>query len=84
MAMRRIKLPRKAEPCRVCGGTGHVIDEGPAGEILRKARESAGLGLREIATKLGVSATHVSDVERGHRKPSTAFLERYLAVIGAR
>lgn len=82
--MKRIKIPRKAEPCRACGGTGHAIDEGLAGEVLRNARESAGLGLREIATKLGVSATHVSDVERGNRKPSGDFLERYLAAVGAR
>ena len=80
--MRKLKLPRKSEPCRHCGGTGYPIDEVPAGEALRAAREAAGLGLREIAGSIGVSPTHVSDVETGRRNPSSAFLGRYLAALG--
>lgn len=39
------------------------------GKALRKARNDASLSLRVVATKLGVSAPYLSDVERGNRNP---------------
>lgn len=37
------------------------------GTALRAARHERGLTLRDLAARLGVSITHLSDVERGRR-----------------
>lgn len=39
------------------------------GEILRKQRIRAGVGLRELARRLGRSPGYLSDVENGHVPP---------------
>jgi ribosome-binding protein aMBF1 (putative translation factor) len=38
------------------------------GQCLRRLRQDAGLSLREVARRMGVSAPHVSDCEHGHRR----------------
>ena len=40
------------------------------GETIRNLREKAGLSLRELAKRAGVSAPFMSDVELGRRYPS--------------
>ena len=40
------------------------------GEYLRELRAKADLSLREVASKIGVSAAFLSDVELGRRFPS--------------
>lgn len=37
------------------------------GRAIREAREKAGLTLRKLAERIGVSAPYLSDVERGRR-----------------
>jgi len=44
-------------------------ERGQYGEAIKKARKTAGLTQRELAEKLGISATYASDVERGQRNP---------------
>lgn len=45
------------------------------GEKLKELRESTGLSLRKLADKLeDITATHLSDIERGVRYPSKALL----------
>jgi transcriptional regulator with XRE-family HTH domain len=39
------------------------------GKALREARNLQGKSLREVASKLGISAPYLSDVERGNRAP---------------
>jgi PTS system nitrogen regulatory IIA component len=39
----------------------------PYGSLLRKQRVQAGLSLRDVATRLGVSHVFLADVERGAR-----------------
>ena len=46
------------------------------GQEIRRLRLALGLSLRELSTRLGVSAAHLSDIERGFRRPSDALLER--------
>ena len=41
----------------------------PYGALLRKQRVDAGLSLRDVAAKLGVSHVFLADVERGARGP---------------
>ncbi len=47
--------------------TIEVIDATATGEAARTEREAAGLSLREMARRMGVSAPYVSDLELGRR-----------------
>jgi transcriptional regulator with XRE-family HTH domain len=51
------------------------------GEIIREARQNAGLSLDGLASQLGVTKVYVSDVERGLRKPFTQERIRQVASI---
>ena len=51
------------------------------GEIVREARQRAGLSLEKLAVQLGVTKVYVSDVERGMRKPFTQPRIREVAQI---
>jgi transcriptional regulator with XRE-family HTH domain len=44
-----------------------ILIDGPG---LRRLREDAGLGLRELAAQSGISASHLSLIETGQRRPS--------------
>lgn len=76
-----LRIPRLTEPCSLCDGTGHRIDPAALGPMLRSRREDAGVGLREVSRAIGISATHVSDVENGRRGASGQWVERYLAAL---
>ena len=52
------------------------------GERLRVARESAGMSVRELARQVGVSASHVSQVERGLASFSVRALYSAAGVLG--
>lgn len=53
------------------------------GEKLKELRESTGLSLRKLAQKLeDVTATHLSDIERGVRYPSKTLLIKLAALHG--
>lgn len=49
---------------------------GGFGREIRRLRLASGLSLRSLGVRLGVSAAHLSDIERGQRRPSEALLER--------
>ncbi|HZU72107.1 MAG TPA: helix-turn-helix transcriptional regulator [Acidimicrobiales bacterium] len=53
-----------------------------AGELLRLARTSAGLTLRQVADRTGVAESRLSDYERGRHQPSAAMLARLLEATG--
>ncbi len=61
-------------PCRRCRGTGacpSVMEEwAAAGELLRQERIARGVGLREQAKALGITAAALSDIERGMVDPN--------------
>ena len=55
------------------------------GATIRKLRLRAGLTLREMARRVGVSAPHQSDIEHGRRMPSDVVLQKIadeLAEVG--
>ena len=53
------------------------------GEIIREARQGAGLSLEKLAGRLGVTKVYVSDVERGMRKPFTQpRIEKVASILG--
>ncbi len=53
---------------------------GPIGKLLgtriRRIRQEKGLTLKQIESRVGVSATHVSEIERGKTSPTIKALER--------
>lgn len=53
------------------------------GAELRKAREAAKIGVRQLATMLETSHATVSRWETGHRSPTTEDVATYLAKVGA-
>jgi len=48
----------------------HDVPLEALGRVLRRAREASGIGVREMAGRLGCSPSHVSQVERGVTSPS--------------
>ncbi len=48
------------------------------GQIIKELRDRLDLSLRELASRLdnGASATHLSDIEQGHRFPSEDLLAK--------
>ena len=52
------------------------------GEQIRNLREERDLSLRELATKIGVSAAFMSDVELGRRHPSDKHMIAVARVLG--
>jgi transcriptional regulator with XRE-family HTH domain len=56
------------------------------GQEIRRRRLAAGISLRGLAAKLGISAAHLSDIEHNRRRPSEKLLEGIaseLQVVGA-
>lgn len=51
-------------------------DAGSLGEYLKQAREDAGLSLRDVATRSGVSFAHIRRLEQGERKPTVEVLQK--------
>ncbi|MCP3804980.1 cupin domain-containing protein [Allokutzneria sp. A3M-2-11 16] len=49
-------------------------DPAPLGERLRTARATAGLGVRELGRRVGVSGSMISQIEKGISRPSISTL----------
>lgn len=52
------------------------------GERIREARESLGMSVRELARRIDVSASHVSQVERGLASFSVRALYNVVSILG--
>ena len=53
------------------------------GHELRRLRTDAGFTLRGLARTVGVSAPHLSDVERDRRRPSKPLLKKLVAELNS-
>jgi transcriptional regulator with XRE-family HTH domain len=60
----------------------HRADHPRIGERLRERRHGLGLSLRELADRLGVSASLISQIERGRANPSVSTLYALVAALG--
>ncbi len=58
-----------------------VLDEN-VGQELRKRREQAGLSLREVARRLGISPSALSQIETGKSRPSVSTLYAIVSELG--
>jgi len=54
------------------------------GQRLRLARFRQNMTLKEVATKSGMSATHISEIERGKTSPTIGALQRIANALGER
>ena len=52
------------------------------GRRLRIARFERNMTLKEVAQRCGMSATHISEVERGKTSPTIGALQRIAAALG--
>lgn len=51
------------------------------GDFIRNLRRNAGVSLRQLADKAGVSNPYLSQVERGLRKPSAEVLQQIASAL---
>jgi XRE family transcriptional regulator, regulator of sulfur utilization len=51
------------------------------GRRVRRIRQDKGLTLKQIEAKVGVSATHISEIERGKTSPTIQALERIATAL---
>lgn len=58
-----------------------VLPSPPIGERLRERRTQHGLAMRQLAELAGVSASLISDVERGRVEPSISVLKRLAGAL---
>jgi transcriptional regulator with XRE-family HTH domain len=72
----------KEHPPQVNFHDEHDVPLTALGSTLRKARDAAGIGVREMAGKLGCSPSHISQVERGVTNPSIHTLFSMVAELG--
>jgi transcriptional regulator with XRE-family HTH domain len=68
------KNPNKRPTGRPTGATDRRAASNGLGSRLRLARERTGMSLRELARRVGVSASLVSQIERDRVKPSVGTL----------
>jgi transcriptional regulator with XRE-family HTH domain len=54
------------------------------GQRLRLARFRQNMTLKEVATRSGMSATHISEIERGKTSPTIGALQRIATALGER
>jgi transcriptional regulator with XRE-family HTH domain len=58
--------------------------KGEVGQRLRLARFRHNMTLKEVATKSGMSATHISEIERGKTSPTIGALQRIADALAER
>ena len=51
------------------------------GRILSRARQDANISVRELAKKLGIRASELSDIDHGRVEISSELSERYLTAV---
>ena len=52
------------------------------GERLRSIREAKGMTIYKLSQETGIAHNHISDLERGTRKPSVETLRRLVVPLG--
>lgn len=64
-------------PCARCDGTGFTIDDKALGQAMRRTRQTVAISLREMAKRMGISASYLSDLELGRRHWNAGIIEEY-------
>lgn len=61
-----------------------IVDPEATGAAMRKRREDAGVSLREMGRRLGVSAAYLSDLELGRRAWTEERAQNYAKAIAGK
>jgi len=77
-------MVRKVPTCKRKGRIYRMPSKEELGRRLRIARFDRNLTLKEVASRCGMSATHISEVERGKTSPTIGALQRIAAALGER
>jgi transcriptional regulator with XRE-family HTH domain len=59
-----------------------MVDNHPIGNRLKERRRELELTLKAIEARAGVSATHISEIERGKTSPTIGSLSKIAAALG--
>lgn len=70
-------MTTKENVCTRCSGTGLEPDDRGTGAAMRMKREQTGLTGREVARRMFVSPSYLSDLELGRRRWRTGLIDRY-------
>ncbi len=73
----------KVAPARLGNRQGKVVN-GNGSSYIRERARALGITMRELAEKVGVSASYISMVARGHRNMGVKLQARVEAVLGGR
>ena len=73
----------RVAPAKLANRQGTVVDGTQSSYIRERARE-LGMTLKELAEKVGVSASYLSQVSRGHRSMGVKLQAQVEAVLGQR
>ena len=52
------------------------------GSVVKEARDGARMTQRDLATAVGIKASHVAYIETGHRRPSISLINRLSEALG--
>ncbi len=75
--------PARVAPAKLGNRQGDVV-EGDKSSFIRERARALGITMRELAVKVGVSASYMSMVSRGHRSMGVKLQARVEAVLGGR
>lgn len=70
--------------CKRCRGSGKEPDWGALGDVVRRQRKAKGLGLREVARAVRVSASFLCDLELGRRSWQGDKARAVLTLLGVK
>ncbi len=57
-------------------------EDSPVGQLIRRDREARHLSRQDLAALVGISPSHLRNVENGHRRLTPHLAERLTAVLG--
>lgn len=78
MAARTKPKDARTESCAYCR---HEVNHASLGHDLRAEREMAGFSQKETAYAMGITPSHLCDLELGTRRWRAALVSKYLAAI---
>ena len=73
--------PVKVAPAKLANRQGEVVD-GDASSFIRESARALGITMKELANIVGVSASYLSQVARGHRTMGVKLQAQVEAVLG--
>ena len=65
-----------------CSVSSHAYMAETFGQHIRELRQAAGLSLRELARRVGITAPYLSDIESGYRHPADKNLAALATHLG--